>query len=242
MNEPKFSERHWIDLISVLSLDWVKELHLLIGVDSFLDALFLTQLRECIVSTREELARSSVSITASTHLLRCLKKHVGDGKYARFLQWARTAYIGDTEEQAQEDSWRVVLSQWYNPANRPKDITPDEMRTIVDHLRALDDKETQFEETQLPAMKARKLSEWDVEVYNRFAWNHFALVGDPYTILSLVIHSRNALQVLQKAQNELPPETLERLRIAGQTLLEKLGIAEYKPEPLVNIKTVLDRL
>ena len=247
---PTFPTSHWNELFTLLSLDGVDDLYVYFGLDFCGKQALRDSVRACIELARLDRDVLEAKKPSQEVLLPCLQKKLGEEVFSKFLHWASLAYLGGHEVQRGSSAWDWVLGAWFSAKEWPTDVAAGDMKWMTEMLRSLGMEHYAIWESEVAAIKQRYLSEWNVDMYNRNEWNHFDGIKDPFISLSLLITVQNTQKTLKAASEKLSPETLERLRDAGQKVLDELrsgredveGLEASEPELLLDIPTLVSRL
>ena len=237
---PIFPTSHWNELFTLLSLDSVDDLYTYVGLDFCSRQALQDAVRACIELVRLDRDVLAAKKPSQEVLLPCLQEKLGEEVFSKFLHWASLAFLGTHAEQPEFSAWSWALHDWFSPKEWSQDVAAADMEWLMKIFRSLSDEHYAIWESEVAAIKQRYLSEWNVDMYKRNGWNHFDGIKDPFISLSLMVSVRDTQKTLKAANKKLPPETLERLRDAGQQILDRHEV--YMPEPLLDIPTLVSRL
>ncbi len=238
------TQTHWSELYSLLSLAGVADLYALLGLDFVEAGAFLSILRTCIEAARIEFKLSPHEGVQSLNsqephefILSCLRRKLDAAVFQRYLSWERTAFLGTHANQPQVSAWEIVLLRITPRERWPINVDAEEMNWLTKLYTGQSQTIQDEWNRKIDKVKERRLSEWDIDIYLRRSWNHFSEFRDPYLPAKLMALNRAALTILQRATTELPAGTVEQLRLAGQVILDTLGVE--MPESLASLDVLL---
>lgn len=226
-------------LLVLLSLDGVVPLYADLGLPFEDGRAFLRVLRETILENRLAWESGSGQPPAlRALLLRNLQEGLGPHAARVFSRWAETLFMGDHAAQPQWSAWDIVFSNWaFGGKSEPKGLPADKREAL---LRSYVDKTSVDDlKAKVAELRARRLSEWDLDMYARHGYGVDEFT-DPYLIIELMVKIRRLQEFWAEAGPLLSDEEMEALLSEAGELIERLGV--WMPGPLQSLDELAEEL
>lgn len=170
----------------LLSLDVVRPLWPEMGVDMLKPEEFQGPLRALIIENRKVYEEDPTVIPPlADNVFGAIERDAGSESAERFFLWATTVFYETHEDLPQWSAWDIIFRQWaYNSEYRQSLNIPETRRDEIldEYLARLDTRELK---QTIEGLKARPLSDWDLEMFSihQFVYDD---IGDPFVTVRQV--------------------------------------------------------
>lgn len=232
MDTSALKPTRWGMIFILLSMDVIRPLYEAMGLRLRDKDRFREMLRQLILENRKIYEQNpEVAPPLADRVLEQIEVRFGESEAEHFYRWATTVYNEVHADLPQWSAWEMLLFQAaYNPEIRDRLGLPSDKRdSILSQYRdALDIDDV---EQEVENLKAKLLSDWDLEMYSIHQFNNDDL-SDPFSIVLRTVRINRFQLFWESIIPQLPAEQSVQLWKRAQGLLKSLRVWMRENEQL----------